>query len=58
MFPSSSAPTEFTAGVDKLVCIDTGTTLPASLAKQRALVREAVSETLSEINEMVSKLLS
>jgi hypothetical protein len=33
-------------------------TLPASLARQRALVRKAVSETLSEINGLVGKLLS
>ena len=34
------------------------TTLPASLAKQRALVRSAVSDTLSEINDEVRKLLA
>jgi hypothetical protein len=34
------------------------TTLPASLAKQRALVRSAISDTLSEINDLVRKLLS
>ena len=34
------------------------TTLSASPAEQRALVRKAVSGTLSEINERVGKLLS
>ena len=33
-------------------------TLPASLGRQRALVRKGVSETLSEINDLVGKLLS
>ena len=33
-------------------------TLPASLARQRALVRKAVSDILTEINDLVGKLLS